>query len=112
MTDESGRLPAAGAVVLAPVGELDLAAAPRLRELLSATHAPGTTVVLDFSDVVFLDSSALAVVLSAERRLRSTGGSLRLVHVSEEVLRVLRICGLAERLVRDRPVLVPVPSLA
>ena len=67
--------------------------------------------MLDLGDVVFLDSSALAVVLSAERRLRESGGTLRLVNVAEEVLRVLRICGLAERLVPERPHLTTVPVL-
>jgi anti-sigma B factor antagonist len=108
MADESARRASAGVVVLAPAGELDLASTPRLRELLYEAHSPGATVVLDLDDVVFLDSSALAVVLSAERRLRGSGGSLRLVNVAEEVLRVLRICGLAERLVRERPVLTAV----
>ena len=111
MTDKNARPLNPGVVVLAPAGELDLSATPRLRELLHSAHSPGATVVLDLGDVVFLDSSALAVVLTAERRLRASGGSLRLVNVAEEVLRVLRICGLAERLVRDRPFLTPVPAL-
>jgi anti-anti-sigma factor len=43
-----------------------------------------------------MDSSALAVVLAADRRLGATGGVLRLANVSAEVRRVLRICGLSE----------------
>lgn len=85
-------------VVLAPSGELDLAVAPELRARLSAAHRDGARVVLDLQDVVFIDSSALSVVLWAERRLRVTGGSLRLVQPAEGVLRILRICGLADRL--------------
>ena len=111
MTEESARWAGERVVVLAPAGELDLATAPRLRELLDEAHRPRATVVLDLSDVGFLDSSALAVVLGAERRLRATGGTLRLVHVPEAVLRVLRICGLAEQLVPERPRLTPVPAL-
>ena len=49
--------------------------------------------------------------MDAERRLRESGGTLRLVNVAEEVLRVLRICGLAERLVPERPHLTTVPVL-
>lgn len=109
--DENARRSSADVVVLAPAGELDLSVAPRLRALLGAAHRPGADVVLDLADVVFLDSSALAVVLSAEQRLRGSGGTLRLVNVADEVRRVLRICGLAERLLRDRSVLTPVPVL-
>jgi anti-sigma B factor antagonist len=90
----------AGATVLAPSGELDLVALPELRARLRPAIRPGATVVLDLQDVTFMDSSALSVVLTADRQLRATGGCLRLVNVADEVLRVLRICGLAERLVR------------
>ncbi len=85
--------------VLAPSGELDLAAVDELRSRLLPAVRPGAAVVLDLQDVIFLDSSALSLVVVAERRLRATGGSLQLVHVVPEVLRVLRICGLADRLV-------------
>lgn len=87
-------------VVLSASGELDLAAVPELRAQLAAAHLAGATVVLDVRDVTFMDSSGLAVLLAADRRLRSTGGRLRLAHVADDVLRVLRICGLADRFVR------------
>lgn len=96
----------AGTTVLAPSGELDLSALPELRDRLVSAVRPGATVVLDLQDVTFMDSSALSVVLTADRQLRATGGALQLAHVAEEVLRVLRICGLADRLVRS-----PEPSV-
>ena len=89
--------------VRAPRGELDLAAVPELRMRLADAHRAGARLVLDLRDVTFLDSSALSVVLNADRRLAVTGGSLRLAHVSAEVRRVLRICGLAD-LVLPSPV--------
>ena len=100
---------AEGTVVRAPAAELDLVTAPLLRVLLSAAHRPGATVVLDLQLVTFIDSSALAVVLAADRRLQREDGELVLVNVHPNVLRVLRICGLADRLVHrleraaDRP---------
>ena len=81
--------------VLAPVGELDIVAVPRLQAGLKAAHSPGAAVVVDLREVTFMDSSAIAVLLAADRRLRATGGQLRLLNASEGVLRVLRICGLA-----------------
>ena len=98
MRTEDADFPAVSTVVLAPGGELDLANAAELEARLAQAHRPGTTVVLDLRDVTFIDSSALAVVLSAHRRLLRTGGALRLVHPADSVLRVLRICGLADRL--------------
>ena len=88
-----------GTIVRAPSDELDLSSTASLHARLSAAHAPGALVLLDLEGVTFLDSAALAVVLAAECRLHAEGGVLALINVEERVLRILRICGLAERLV-------------
>lgn len=105
MIEDTARPTDGCTVVLAPPGELDLFATGPLRELLAAAYRPRASVVLDLQDVVFIDSSALSVILSAERRLQDSGGQLRLVNPADDVSRVLRICGLSERLVHARPVL-------
>jgi anti-sigma B factor antagonist len=103
--------PVTRTTVLAPSGELDLAAVPELRSRLLPAARPGATVVLDLQDVTFMDSSALAVVVTADRLLRTSGGRLQLTHVAAPVLRVLRICGLADRLTgRPAPSVAPVPT--
>lgn len=94
-------------VVRPPSDELDLAVVPELRARLAAAHRPGAQVVLDLRDVAFIDSSALSVVLAADRRLAATGGALRLAHVSAEVRRVLRICGLADLVLPSAVVALP-----
>lgn len=96
--------------VQAPVGELDLLAVPELRSRLGAVHRLGAQVVLDMTDVTFIDSSALSVVLAADRRLAVTGGGLRLVNVCPEVGRVLRICGLADLVVHTPGVVLHLPA--
>ena len=83
-------------VVLAPGDELDIAVVPELRSRLAGAYRPGAQVVLDLHDVTFIDSSALSIVLAADRRLAASGGQLKLAHVSPPVRRVLRICGLAD----------------
>ena len=60
----------AGAVVLTVGGELDVAAAPslseKLNEVIRLRHGD---VVVDLSRVSFVDSTGLAVLLNALRRL-------------------------------------------
>ena len=99
----SGSLPASSAVLVAGTGdgvvmgisgELDRDAAERLRATLEDAIAPGAVVTLDLARVTHLSQAALAVVVQAHRRLRDSGGSLRLTSVSEPVVRVLRISGL------------------
>jgi anti-anti-sigma factor len=53
-------------------GEIDLAAAPELSEhLLGAADAGVRAVVVDLCRVSFLDSSGLAALLNARKRLRA-----------------------------------------
>ena len=60
-------------------GELDMATAPELRERLGAAVDSGaTTIVVDLSEVTFMDSIGLAAILHARSRLRA-GGRLALV---------------------------------
>jgi anti-sigma B factor antagonist len=86
------REPVDGIAVLALSGELDLAAAPVLRERLADAQAAGARgVVLDMAEVTFLDSSALRELLSAEAALRAAGASLVLATVRPPVERLLEL---------------------
>jgi anti-sigma B factor antagonist len=78
-------------------GELDLAVAPWLRDQLDALFVGGaTSLVVDMSSVTFLDSTALGVLVGALNQCRERGGQVHLVLTEPQVLRVLRITGLAE----------------
>ena len=53
----------ADGVVLALSGELDLAGAPELDQALSAVREAGTALTLDLTDLEFIDSSGLGVLV-------------------------------------------------
>jgi anti-sigma B factor antagonist len=81
-----------GITVLALSGELDLAAAPALRDRLDdARAAGGRGVVLDMAEVTFLDSSALRELLRADAALRTDGVPLVLAAVRPPVERLLEL---------------------
>lgn len=50
--------------------------------------------VLDFQDVAFMDSSGIAVVINALRRMNGIGGQLQLQAVPEQPMKVLRAAGI------------------
>jgi anti-sigma B factor antagonist len=102
-TDSEAALPqpATGAGLNLPVldvsGELDLAVAPWLRDQLDALFVGGaTSLMVDMSSVTFLDSTALGVLVGALNRCKERGGQVHLVLTEPQVLRVLRITGLAD----------------
>jgi anti-sigma B factor antagonist len=75
-------------------GELVLESAPSLKwALADALNAGYTQVVLDFSRVTFIDSTALGVLICARRSL-DTPGRLAIACASPKVLRIFEITGL------------------
>lgn len=84
--------PLDGVVVLAVAGEVDLHVAPSLRERLrSGVDDAERAVVLDLSQVTFLDSMALSVIVAAGKRARGRGLELRLAVPRPEIRRVFEI---------------------
>jgi anti-sigma B factor antagonist len=80
------------AVVLTLRGELDMRTVPSLRkELARALERGAGPVVVDLSDVAFIDSTGLAALLNALRRLTRANRRLLLVTPEGAVLRLLRL---------------------
>ncbi|MEO7131237.1 MAG: STAS domain-containing protein [Dermatophilaceae bacterium] len=76
-------------------GEIDVYTASLVRESLEDQLGQGRIhLILDLSDVTFLDSTGLGVLVGRLKRARALGGSLRLVASDERVLRVFAITGL------------------
>jgi anti-anti-sigma factor len=74
-------------------GELDLAATEQLWESLEPQLLPGVLVVLDGTDMTFLDSSGLRVLLQARKRAESDGAVFRVIAPQPAVQRVLNLAG-------------------
>jgi anti-sigma B factor antagonist len=80
-------------VILA--GEVDLYTAPRFREVLLQSIDDGAEhVVIDLTDVSFIDSTALGVLVSGGKRLQQTAGRLAIGCPDEKIRRILEITGL------------------
>jgi len=85
-------------------GEVDLATATELRQRLNAVIAAGTgDVDLDLSDVTFLDSSGVSVLLAARHALHDTRHQLTVRNPSKPVLRVLELSGVLDIMIDERP---------
>jgi anti-anti-sigma factor len=88
---EPGGAPA-GVALLTLRGEFDLAAAPMLRDRLAeARTAAARAVVLDMTEVTFVDSSALRELLRADAALSAAGVPLVLVGLRPPVDRLLEL---------------------
>ena len=82
-------------------GELDHHRAREIMEELDRRigEVRPRALVLDLSALTFTDSSGIAVLLRAQRRMVQTGGSLRVTGAPDQAQKVFRAAGL-ERLIR------------
>jgi anti-anti-sigma factor len=87
-------------VVASLVGELDISNVPSVREsLIDAMRDGARVLVLDFTDVRYIDSSSVAMVLGFANELSVKRGRLALVAPAEgQVRRVLHFSGIADNL--------------
>lgn len=85
---------AEGAIVVRLQGELDLATAPALvRALDTALDAKPSVLALDLSELTFLDSTGIRVLITACRRAGSQGCTFELRSPQRPVLKALRLTG-------------------
>ena len=79
------------------LGELDMSTAPQLREELLRLASDGATMVtVDLSELAFVDSTGLSVLITALKRIRQQGGEMALRSPTPATRRVLEITGLTE----------------
>ena len=85
--------------LVAAAGEADITNRDDLRSVLDAevTQRPAT-LILDLSGLRFMDSSALHVILQANRALDREGGVMALVAPQDAVAKMLRLTT-ADRLI-------------
>jgi anti-anti-sigma factor len=79
-------------------GDLDIASVDDLRgQLRSARQAHGDHVILDLTELDFMDSQGLSVIIGCHKAVSAAGGSLALVAPRPIVKRTLEITGLNRR---------------
>jgi anti-sigma B factor antagonist len=88
-----------GLVHVALKGELDLSSTAKLQDELDRVEAGAPeTIVVDLSKLVFLDSTGLRCLVTADERGREAGRRVVLVRGPDPVQRVFSITRLEERL--------------
>ena len=96
MNVEIKNYPSARTLVAEICGDIDHHTAKYFRgEIDKAirSHNP-LTLILDYSQVTFMDSSGIAVVMRARQRMRELGGSIVLRNAGPQPRKVLEAAGL------------------
>ncbi len=80
------------ALLVTVSGRLDTTTAPQLEQELNASLDEVTELVLDFTDLEYLSSAGLRVLLSAQKRMNQQG-SMVVKNVNPIIMEVFDITG-------------------
>ena len=79
-------------------GRIDTLTAPALEAAINALDADVRDLVLDMTDVEYISSAGLRVLLAAQKKM-SKIGTLKLIGVCDAVMEVFEMTGFADILV-------------
>jgi anti-anti-sigma factor len=81
-----------GVTTLKPVGRVDLLSAAQLRQEIEAQVAGGRSrLVIDLSQVPFIDSSGLGALVGGLKAARVAGGDLRVAQPGDQARLVMQL---------------------
>lgn len=77
-------------------GEIDHHCAPELRNLIDVEidRCHPESLILDFGEVTFMDSSGIGLVMGRYRLMKNIGGKVALQNTPVHIKKVMRLAGL------------------
>ncbi|MEO5588737.1 MAG: STAS domain-containing protein [Gemmatimonadaceae bacterium] len=79
--------------IVAIGGSLDSTTSPEAQKALDSVLAGTSKVALDFSELDYISSAGLRVLLGAAKKLRASGGKLGMFGLNQSVREVFEISG-------------------
>lgn len=77
-------------------GEIDHHSSEMLREKIDKAYdrSYARNIIFDFSDITFMDSSGIGVIMGRYRNISQQGGQVAIVHLQPQIERVFQLSGL------------------
>lgn len=85
----------AGKITITLQGRLDTVTAPDLEQALQKVIPEASELTLDFTNLAYISSAGLRVLLSAQKQMNKLG-RMRLLHVSAPVLEIFEVTGFTD----------------
>ena len=81
-----------GQLRIALKGRLDTATAPQMEKVLQESLADVSELVLDFTDLTYISSAGLRVILGAQKTM-SKQGNMKIHHVNQDIMEIFDMTG-------------------
>ena len=85
-------------VTLAITGRLDATTAPNLEAVVNELYEDAKELVIDMSELEYISSAGIRVLLGAYKKMNLTQGTIRIVKANDMVREVFEMTGLSEML--------------
>lgn len=84
------------ALTIALEGRLDTTTSPQLDDELDVSLEGVKDLTLDFSELSYISSAGLRVLLRAQRKMNGCQGTMRVTGVSDGIMEIFEITGFSE----------------
>ena len=84
-----------GMLTIALDGKMDITTAPDLEKEVSNLDGV-TELIMDFEKLRYISSAGLRVLLLAHKKMIKQGGTMKVIHVNENVMEVMTAMGFAD----------------
>lgn len=81
---------------IALAGNLTVATSPKLEAAFLELPEDVVNITLDLTDLDYVASAGLRVIVSFDKKARQNGGSIKLAHPNDEVMEVFDVTGLID----------------
>ena len=76
-------------------GEIDLYNVSKLKNaLFSITDGQFTSVIIDMSNVTYMDSSGIGTLVAGQKKMKALNGKFALMNIRDDVLNILKLATL------------------
>ena len=82
-------------LIIALEGRLDTTTAPALEAELKSSLDGVTALEMDFSQLEYISSAGLRVLLSAQKTMNNQG-AMKVTHVSETIMEIFEVTGFSD----------------
>ena len=82
-------------------GKLDTVTSPDLEDSIKESIEGKEELILDFENLSYVSSAGLRVLLAVQKIMNGCGGTMKVLHVNQEIMDIFDVTGFADILTID-----------
>ncbi len=80
-------------LTIKPEGRIDTTTAPVLEKEIQQHLDSANDIIIDFANVDFISSGGMRVILALYKKLKKSGGTLKVINVKDSIYDIFKLVG-------------------